>query len=87
MQSQPVSAAASAIGSIAKTFEMQLNAFISFRIFKELVEAALSTERTAPYERMHRNVLFRTAAPLEEWWVWMDSNHRPPPYQDDALTG
>ena len=20
------------------------------------------------------------------WWVWMDSNHRPPPYQDDALT-
>ena len=66
---------------------MQLNAFISFRIFKELVEAALSTERTAPYERMHRNVLFRTAAPLEEWWVWMDSNHRPPPYQDDALTG
>jgi hypothetical protein len=20
------------------------------------------------------------------WWVWMDSNHRPPPYQDGALT-
>ena len=20
------------------------------------------------------------------WWVLMDSNHRPPPYQDDALT-
>ena len=24
---------------------------------------------------------------LLAWWVWMDSNHRPPPYQDDALTG
>ena len=23
---------------------------------------------------------------LCEWWVWMDSNHRPPPYQDGALT-
>ena len=22
----------------------------------------------------------------EAWWVWMDSNHRPPPYQDGALT-
>jgi hypothetical protein len=20
------------------------------------------------------------------WWVWMGSNHRPPPYQDGALT-
>ena len=20
------------------------------------------------------------------WWVWLDSNQRPPPYQDDALT-
>ena len=36
MQSQPVSAAARAIGSIALAFQMQLNAFISFRIFKEL---------------------------------------------------
>ena len=24
-------------------------------------------------------------APIE-WWVWMVSNHRPPPYQDGALT-
>ena len=23
---------------------------------------------------------------LTIWWVWMDSNHRPPPYQDGALT-
>ena len=23
---------------------------------------------------------------LAIWWVWMDSNHRPPPYQDGALT-
>ena len=22
----------------------------------------------------------------EIWWVWMDSNHRPPPYQGGALT-
>ena len=22
----------------------------------------------------------------KHWWVWMDSNHRPPPYQDGALT-
>ena len=21
------------------------------------------------------------------WWVWLDSNQRPPPYQDGALTG
>ena len=27
-----------------------------------------------------------TFALRETWWVWMDSNHRPPPYQDDALT-
>ena len=25
-------------------------------------------------------------APGGPWWVWMDSNHRPSPYQDDALT-
>ena len=25
-------------------------------------------------------------APICHWWVLMDSNHRPPPYQDDALT-
>ena len=24
--------------------------------------------------------------PRRNWWVWMDSNHRPPPYQDGALT-
>ena len=23
----------------------------------------------------------------EFWWVWLDSNQRPPPYQDGALTG
>ena len=25
-------------------------------------------------------------SPAYAWWVWMDSNHRPPPYQDGALT-
>ena len=24
--------------------------------------------------------------PVFVWWVWMGSNHRPPPYQDGALT-
>jgi hypothetical protein len=24
--------------------------------------------------------------PGEDWWVWLDSNQRPPPYQDGALT-
>ena len=23
---------------------------------------------------------------FKSWWVWLDSNQRPPPYQDDALT-
>ena len=55
MQSQPVSAAASAIGSIAKTFEMQLNAFISFRIFKEL----LRIQRLDKRERRFRETLLR----------------------------
>ena len=24
--------------------------------------------------------------PMSGWWVWLDSNQRPPPYQDGALT-
>jgi hypothetical protein len=24
--------------------------------------------------------------PEKEWWVWLESNQRPPPYQDGALT-
>jgi hypothetical protein len=24
--------------------------------------------------------------PTRVWWVWLDSNQRPPPYQDGALT-
>ena len=24
--------------------------------------------------------------PMNVWWVWLDSNQRPPPYQDGALT-
>jgi|OpeIllAssembly_1097287.scaffolds.fasta_scaffold593198_1 hypothetical protein len=26
------------------------------------------------------------SAPHRVWWVWLDSNQRPPPYQDGALT-
>ena len=25
-------------------------------------------------------------SPEKEWWAWVDSNHRPPAYQADALT-
>ena len=25
-------------------------------------------------------------SPRMRWWVWVGSNHRPPPYQDGALT-
>ena len=30
----------------------------------------------------------RRHAPViaDQWWVWVGSNHRPPPYQDGALT-
>ena len=30
----------------------------------------------------------RRIAPVitDQWWVWVGSNHRPPPYQDGALT-
>ena len=24
---------------------------------------------------------------FKEWWVWVDSNHRPHPYQGDDLNG
>ena len=27
------------------------------------------------------------ANPFGRWWAWVDSNHRPPAYQADALTG
>ena len=27
-----------------------------------------------------------TPRDLQAWWAWLDSNQRPPPYQDDALT-
>ncbi len=28
----------------------------------------------------------RPTLPPGSWWVWLDSNQRPPPYQDGALT-
>ena len=28
----------------------------------------------------------RIGRDAEPWWVWLDSNQRPPPYQDGALT-
>jgi hypothetical protein len=29
---------------------------------------------------------FKKGRMLQEWWVWVDSNHRPHPYQGCALT-
>ena len=36
--------------------------------------------RQARRQRRHAPVI------ADQWWVWMGSNHRPPPYQDGALT-
>jgi hypothetical protein len=33
-----------------------------------------------------RDPVARRRSAAANWWVWMDSNHRPPPYQDGALT-
>ena len=33
-----------------------------------------------------RNAVTQLETAALRWWVWMDSNHRPPPYQDGALT-
>ena len=42
-----------------------------------LAKQALSQLSYGPRDR---------AADGARWWVWMGSNHRPPPYQDGALT-
>ena len=42
---------------------------------------ATAPSSPAPPPATHPRGTARTA-----WWVWMDSNHRPPPYQDGALT-
>lgn len=36
------------------------------------------------YAPMYRD--FLRILPPDNWWVWLDSNQRPPPYQDGALT-
>ena len=41
-----------------------------------LAKQALSQLSYTPILRLPRNT----------WWVWLDSNQRPPPYQDGALT-
>ena len=33
-----------------------------------------------------KQVLSQLSYTPNEWWVWLDSNQRPPPYQDGALT-
>ena len=35
---------------------------------------------------VNRNVLsLKQVGLLQKWWVWVDSNHRPHPYQSDVL--
>lgn len=36
------------------------------------------------YAPMYR--YFSGVPTARQWWVWLDSNQRPPPYQDGALT-
>jgi hypothetical protein len=45
-----------------------------------LAKQVLSQLSYAPRHRL------TSASRAACWWVWMDSNHRPPPYQDGALT-
>ena len=33
-----------------------------------------------------KQVLSQLSYTPKAWWVWLDSNQRPPPYQDGALT-
>lgn len=45
-----------------------------------LAKQVLSQLSYAPIQRLPR------VLPPDNWWVWLDSNQRPPPYQDGALT-
>lgn len=45
-----------------------------------LAKQVLSQLSYAPIQRPLRFL------PPDNWWVWLDSNQRPPPYQDGALT-
>ena len=36
--------------------------------------------------RLFRGTIPESLVPIFNWWALMDSNHRPSPYQDDALT-
>jgi hypothetical protein len=49
--------------------------------FKVLLFAATQDTATPLPPPLHH-----PHTPAHAWWVWMDSNHRPPPYQDGALT-
>lgn len=46
-----------------------------------LAKQVLSQLSYAPMYRDHSGFSRQTT-----WWVWLDSNQRPPPYQDGALT-
>ena len=60
----------------------ELNASFLSKLLKS--SRFLFIKKAAPYAKNRFLNRLRTA--LCEWWVWMVSNHRPPPYQDGALT-
>ena len=43
--------------------------------------------RRAPSGFALEGEVLRSAKREAGWWVWLESNQRPPPYQDGALTG
>ena len=50
-----------------------------------LAKQALSQLSYGPFG-LFLKVVLASILSVGLWWVWMDSNHRPPPYQDGALT-
>ncbi|SMB25391.1 protein of unknown function [Sterolibacterium denitrificans] len=49
---------------------------------------SIRTNQTSTNQTQYFNCLIGndSIVRLDAWWVWMGSNHRPPPYQDGALT-
>src|SRR6266571_6881854 len=57
--------------------------------YSPVLSGRRTEDRSGASETFHPPRFFRLPSSvirLLAWWVWMDSNHRPPPYQDGALT-
>ena len=57
----------------------------STRTVQENLEVRPIRFDQSPYVESASFLLCRLQA-AESWWAWVDSNHRPPAYQADALT-